>query len=268
MCFIQKKKNKVFSINLGDSRVYFFDKPPRGREAYAEGAEELPQFKDNKPDIVSVTDDHKPMAEAERARIIAAGGQVFFGRISTEQIFAGLAVSRAFGDFQYKKTAEDDTNLHLVSVEPTVVEQDLSKISTICIICDGVHDVLEDPDITRNYDKYEGNADKLTFRALFQGSMDNISSSFIELWRTEKQRDEYEARLEKEKRKLAKPTKRRRKRKNRRRRKKRKKKKGRRQRRRQRRKKNKTMLKQVQKLSTRQKRTQKKQKSQNLYNSL
>ena len=44
------------------------------------------------------TEDHKPMNPAERDRIEAAGGRVLRGRVDGE-----LALSRALGDFRYKR---------------------------------------------------------------------------------------------------------------------------------------------------------------------
>jgi serine/threonine protein phosphatase PrpC len=45
----------------------------------------------------AMSEDHKPYDEPERRRIEAAGGRVQWRRVDGD-----LAVSRAFGDFQYK----------------------------------------------------------------------------------------------------------------------------------------------------------------------
>lgn len=44
--------------------------------------------------------DHKPNKESEMSRILAGGGRVEFNRVN-----GILALSRAFGDFVYKKDA-------------------------------------------------------------------------------------------------------------------------------------------------------------------
>ena len=46
---------------------------------------------------IPLSDDHKPYNDGERQRIEAAGGSVQWKRVDGD-----LAVSRAFGDFQYK----------------------------------------------------------------------------------------------------------------------------------------------------------------------
>ncbi|KDO17481.1 hypothetical protein SPRG_17090 [Saprolegnia parasitica CBS 223.65] len=48
--------------------------------------------------------DHKPDLEAEKNRIVAAGGTVFRGRVS-----GGVAVSRSFGDFWFKRNEKHRT---------------------------------------------------------------------------------------------------------------------------------------------------------------
>lgn len=50
---------------------------------------------------VPLSEDHKPYDEGERKRIEAAGGCVQWKRVDGD-----LAVSRAFGDFQYKTRAD------------------------------------------------------------------------------------------------------------------------------------------------------------------
>jgi serine/threonine protein phosphatase PrpC len=71
---IDNKNKYLYQINLGDSRSIIFNK-----------------------DIMSVTNDHHPNNESEKNRIISAGSFIISDRIRGE-----LAVSRAFGDYQYK----------------------------------------------------------------------------------------------------------------------------------------------------------------------
>ena len=47
---------------------------------------------------MALSDDHKPDNAEEKERVLAAGGEVKFGRVNGD-----LAVSRAVGDFVYKR---------------------------------------------------------------------------------------------------------------------------------------------------------------------
>ena len=69
-------KEIIYQFNLGDSRSIIVGIDRK---------------------IISVTEDHKPNNPIEKERIIACGSGVFDGRINY-----CLALSRAFGDFEYK----------------------------------------------------------------------------------------------------------------------------------------------------------------------
>lgn len=77
---------RVYLINLGDSRGILFDHMGK---------------------ILLETKDHKPDLTEERQRIIAAGGFV-----SNSRVDGCLAISRAFGDFDYKV---DSTEYNCIS---------------------------------------------------------------------------------------------------------------------------------------------------------
>jgi len=76
MILIDEKKEKIYQINLGDSRSIIF----KGKN------------------IISATVDHKPRNSIEEIRIRNAGNYIQNGRID-----GSLMVSRGFGDFRYKK---------------------------------------------------------------------------------------------------------------------------------------------------------------------
>ena len=70
---------------------------------------------------------------AERARITAAGGFVDFGRVN-----GNLALSRAMGDFEFKKTAELPPEQQIVTVFPDVNEHEITEDDEFLVIaCDG-----------------------------------------------------------------------------------------------------------------------------------
>ncbi|KAM0485296.1 hypothetical protein ACHAPX_001280 [Trichoderma viride] len=106
--------NKIYVANAGDSRGVLGIK---GRA---------------KP----LSNDHKPQLETEKNRITAAGGFVDFGRVN-----GNLALSRAIGDFEFKKSAELSPENQIVTAFPDVEEHDLTEEDEFLVIaCDGIWD--------------------------------------------------------------------------------------------------------------------------------
>jgi protein phosphatase PTC2/3 len=69
----------------------------------------------------------------EKARITAAGGFVDFGRVN-----GNLALSRAIGDFEFKKSAELAPEQQIVTAYPDVVTHELADDDEFLVIaCDG-----------------------------------------------------------------------------------------------------------------------------------
>ncbi|KAI4864296.1 PP2C-domain-containing protein [Hypoxylon rubiginosum] len=80
--------------------------------------------------------DHKPQNEGEKARITAAGGFVDFGRVN-----GNLALSRAIGDFEFKKSAELAPEQQIVTAYPDVVAHEIGDDDEFLVIaCDGIWD--------------------------------------------------------------------------------------------------------------------------------
>ncbi|KAI4129752.1 MAG: hypothetical protein LQ347_003639 [Umbilicaria vellea] len=80
--------------------------------------------------------DHKPQNEGEKARICAAGGFVDFGRVN-----GNLALSRAIGDFEFKKSAELSPEQQIVTAYPDVITHNISEDDEFLVIaCDGIWD--------------------------------------------------------------------------------------------------------------------------------
>ena len=70
---------------------------------------------------------------AERSRICAAGGFVDFGRVN-----GNLALSRAIGDFEFKKSAELPPEQQIVTAYPDVTEHEITDDDEFLVIaCDG-----------------------------------------------------------------------------------------------------------------------------------
>jgi protein phosphatase 2C family protein 2/3 len=69
----------------------------------------------------------------EKARICAAGGFVDFGRVN-----GNLALSRAIGDFEFKKSADLPPEQQIVTAYPDVTIHDLSDDDEFIVFaCDG-----------------------------------------------------------------------------------------------------------------------------------
>ncbi|KAI9900773.1 hypothetical protein N3K66_005035 [Trichothecium roseum] len=83
-----------------------------------------------------LSQDHKPQLETEKNRITAAGGFVDFGRVN-----GNLALSRAIGDFEFKKSAELSPENQIVTAYPDVEEHDLTDEDEFMVLaCDGIWD--------------------------------------------------------------------------------------------------------------------------------
>lgn len=85
------------------------------------------------------TSDHKPYVPSEQQRIEAAGGSVSLRRVNGD-----LAVSRALGDFMYKRRDDLPATEQQVSPDPEVTAVPRDKADQFLILaCDGIWDVME-----------------------------------------------------------------------------------------------------------------------------
>lgn len=115
------KDGKMFCGNVGDSR------------AVASVAGEVEQL----------SFDHKPSNEAESRRITAAGGWVEFNRVN-----GNLALSRALGDFVFKKNEKKRAEEQIVTAYPDVIEKPITPDHEFIILaCDGIWDVLTNQEV-------------------------------------------------------------------------------------------------------------------------
>ncbi|OQR92963.1 phosphatase 2C [Thraustotheca clavata] len=153
----------IFSANIGDSRCI------------------LSKSQNQTPIQMSL--DHKPDHETEKLRIVAAGGTVFRGRVC-----GGVAVSRSFGDFWFKRNEDGKPEKkpweHLVIAEPCVNVQprDHVKDEFLVLCCDGIYDVMSNEQVQRFVrDRLKSGkspketAELLMDECLNKGSRDNMS---------------------------------------------------------------------------------------------
>ncbi|CAH3126033.1 probable protein phosphatase 2C T23F11.1 [Pocillopora verrucosa] len=115
------KNNKIYCGNVGDSRAI----------ASKKGAVEQLSF------------DHKPSNDDETRRIIAAGGWVEFNRVN-----GNLALSRALGDFCFKRNDKKSPEEQIVTALPDVIQKEITPDHEFIVLaCDGIWDVLSNQEV-------------------------------------------------------------------------------------------------------------------------
>jgi protein phosphatase PTC2/3 len=120
VCVLIRDK-KIYTGNVGDSRSIA---SVRGR-------------------VQNLSYDHKPNNELESKRIIAAGGWVEFNRVN-----GNLALSRALGDFVFKKNESKRAEEQIVTAFPDVEIKELTNDHEfILLACDGIWDVLSNEEV-------------------------------------------------------------------------------------------------------------------------
>lgn len=87
--------------------------------------------------------DHKPGNEIERERIQAAGGWVEFNRVN-----GNLALSRALGDFIFKKNSQKQPQEQIVTAFPDIEVRKINEDWEFLVIaCDGIWDVMANEEV-------------------------------------------------------------------------------------------------------------------------
>jgi len=115
--------------------------------------------------------DHKPQNEGEKARITAAGGFVDFGRVN-----GNLALSRAIGDFEFKKSAELAPEQQIVTAYPDVTVHDISDDDEFVVVaCDGIWDCQSSQAVVEFVRR--GIAAKQELSKICENMMDNCLAS-------------------------------------------------------------------------------------------
>jgi len=108
--------NKIYVANAGDSRSVI----------------------DIKGEAKPLSFDHKPTNESEKARICAAGGYIDFGRVN-----GNLALSRALGDFEFKKNSSLSPEQQIITADPDVICHEITEEDEFLVLaCDGIWDCL------------------------------------------------------------------------------------------------------------------------------
>lgn len=124
------------------------------------------------------TRDHKPELPSEKSRIVRAGGSVMIQRVN-----GSLAVSRALGDYEYKKVEDRGPCEQLVSPEPEVsVLERAPDDGFLVLACDGIWDVMTNEELClyvnsllQLSDDLEAITNQVIDTCLYKGSKDNMS---------------------------------------------------------------------------------------------
>eukprot|EP00117_Sycon_ciliatum_P033261 scpid57447/ scgid25633/ Protein phosphatase 1B; Protein phosphatase 2C isoform beta len=135
-----------------------------------------------KGDVAFATEDHKPSCAGEQARVQAAGGNVLCSRIN-----GSLAVSRALGDFAFKRRTDKPAIEQMVSPEPEVTTLERTGDDEfILLACDGVWDVMANEDAAQYItERLRVNADlvdaisQLVDYSLHKESKDNMTAVLV-----------------------------------------------------------------------------------------
>ncbi|KAI9026571.1 phosphatase 2C-like domain-containing protein [Phycomyces nitens] len=87
--------------------------------------------------------DHKPVDRLESQRIIAAGGFVEFGRVN-----GNLALSRAIGDFEFKRNDHLPAENQIVTCNPDIIEHTITDQDEFFVLaCDGIWDCMTNQEV-------------------------------------------------------------------------------------------------------------------------
>ncbi|KAF8827673.1 hypothetical protein HHX47_DHR4000358 [Lentinula edodes] len=111
-------KDKIYVANAGDSRSVL----------------------SVKGEVKPLSFDHKPTNEyaAEKSRISGAGGYVEYGRVN-----GNLALSRAIGDFEFKKNPHLPPERQIITSDPEITVHNIDPEDEFLILaCDGIWDCL------------------------------------------------------------------------------------------------------------------------------
>lgn len=120
-------KFKLRVINAGDSRVLL---GVRSTEAIVDGG----------GTDQGLTIDHKPNHPSEKKRIEANGGKVEMAAGGVARLNGDLAVSRGFGDAEYKKQGPDPNDLERQpsTASPEMGTFECDESDFVLLVCDGV----------------------------------------------------------------------------------------------------------------------------------
>jgi protein phosphatase 1B len=191
----------IHVCNVGDSRAILVRSASDGGGAI---------------ETTPMSHDHKPSMEGEEERVVAAGLEIYKGEENDDGIFVEastwkvkraknemLAMSRAFGDFVYKKSEKEGLTLWQEAVvsTPTILSEARSETDKwLVLACDGIWDVMSNEEcgafVDAKYneicaDKASSDlsvgqvmakvCDELCQECLRKGSSDNMTAMIVKM---------------------------------------------------------------------------------------
>lgn len=142
-------KTELICANAGDSRSYLYD---------CEGK------------TIALSSDHKPELDEEKKRIKAAGGYVSEGRVNDN-----LNLSRAIGDFEFKKNKKLKPTEQIISAFPDIKTVKLERKPRFLIIgCDGIWETLSPEKICETSYVKMRSAPNVKLTSILEGLLDNL----------------------------------------------------------------------------------------------
>ena len=118
VCLITE--TEIYCANAGDSRCMI----------YRKGA------------VENLSEDHKPEDPKEKQRILKAGGTIEDGRIC-----GCLNVSRALGDFEFKKRRSAKWDEQMVTAKPDITKKPFEGTEYVVLGCDGIFEEKSNKEI-------------------------------------------------------------------------------------------------------------------------
>jgi serine/threonine protein phosphatase PrpC len=179
MCVIrpptkQGETYKIHVINVGDSRVLL---------SKADGTMIAGPGTDG-----GLTTDHKPDHPSERERIYRTGGTVEEAMGGVYRVNGDLAVSRCFGDADYKRTGGPGQEDRPVTANPEMGHFECNGSDFILVVCDGVSEgnfpnaqvcQLAAKVLRETGGDAAAAAEAICFKSVEMESKDNISAMII-----------------------------------------------------------------------------------------
>ncbi|KAF7768215.1 hypothetical protein Agabi119p4_7458 [Agaricus bisporus var. burnettii] len=126
-------EDKIYVANAGDSRSVL----------------------SAKGEVKPLSFDHKPTNDVERTRICDAGGYIEYGRVN-----GNLALSRALGDFEFKKNLSLGPEAQMITANPDVTIHEITEEDEFLVLaCDGIWDCLSSQQVV-DFVRYQVSQDK------------------------------------------------------------------------------------------------------------
>ena len=124
---------------------------------------------------VPLSTDHKPDLAQERTRIESAGGIVLYSLGAVARVDGVLALSRALGDFEFKRGVNPSIQKIIAVPEITVRRRREAADQFIIVASDGLWDVMSNEDAL-NQLRERAHAAHLVQNAISRYSNDNITA--------------------------------------------------------------------------------------------